>query len=67
MTGQVQEGSGRINKQSGAIHREMERLQQISGEVTRRAREVKAASKTIGSFLEKTKEIALAAPPAGGM
>ena len=57
MTGQVQDGSGRINRQSDTIHREMARLQQIAEEVAKRAYEVKTASKTIGSFLEKTKEI----------
>ncbi|MDR2495387.1 MAG: methyl-accepting chemotaxis protein [Spirochaetaceae bacterium] len=63
MTGQVKDGSGRINRQSDTIHREMARLEQISTEVTKRAREVRTASRTIGSFLEKTKELVVPPPP----
>ena len=57
-TGQVRNGAGMIHRQSGSIHQEMGKLQQISQEVTKRAHEVKTASRHIAAFLENAKTIA---------
>jgi methyl-accepting chemotaxis protein len=58
MTGQVRDGAGMIQRQSGSIHEEMSTLQRISENVTKRAYEVKVASGKIASFLENTKGFA---------
>ncbi|GHU33426.1 hypothetical protein FACS1894172_11930 [Spirochaetia bacterium] len=55
MTEQVREGAVAIKQQSGSIHTEMAKLQRISREVTDRVKEVRAASRNIGSLLEDTK------------
>jgi methyl-accepting chemotaxis protein len=60
MTEQVQEGSGIIFKQSNSIQRELEKLSNISHEVTQNVNEVKNASENIKTFLENAKEIAVA-------
>ncbi|MDR2518992.1 MAG: methyl-accepting chemotaxis protein, partial [Spirochaetaceae bacterium] len=57
MTGNVQEGAGFINRQSGAIQKEMEKLQAISKEVIAIVYEMRGASTSITSFLENAKEL----------
>jgi hypothetical protein len=59
MTGQVREGAGIINRRSGSIHEEMEKLQKISHEVTESTRNVRLASKSIASFLENAKKLTI--------
>ena len=54
-TEQVREGAGAIKQQSGSIHTEMEKLQRISQEVNGRVKEVRTASRNIGSLLEDAK------------
>ncbi|MDR2535999.1 MAG: hypothetical protein LBD29_08225 [Treponema sp.] len=58
MTGQVQNGAGIIHQQSGSIFQEMEKLQQISQEVTQSVNAMRTASGSIASFLESAKELA---------
>jgi methyl-accepting chemotaxis protein len=58
MTEQVRDGAGMIQSQSGSIHTEMEKLQRISQEVTGRVKEVRTASRNIGSLLEDAKGLA---------
>jgi methyl-accepting chemotaxis protein len=57
-TGQVRNGAGAIQQQSGAIHAEMAKLREISENVSKRAYEVKVASGSIASFLENSKDMA---------
>jgi methyl-accepting chemotaxis protein len=56
-TGQVRNGAGMINKQSGLIHQEMGKLQNISENVTMMAHQVKSASTNTVSYLRHAKEI----------
>ncbi|MHC6202320.1 methyl-accepting chemotaxis protein [Breznakiellaceae bacterium SP9] len=60
MTEQVRDGAGMIHRQSGSIHQEMTKLQQISQSVTKQVQEVRLASENIASFLENAKKIAAA-------
>ncbi|MCL2805746.1 MAG: methyl-accepting chemotaxis protein [Treponema sp.] len=53
----VRKGSEDIQTQSGSIFNEMQKLQQISGNVTRKVNEVNEASKQISTVLENAKEI----------
>jgi len=53
----VRTGSEDIQTQSGSIFNEMQKLQQISGNVTRKVNEVNEASKQISTVLENAKEI----------
>ncbi|MCL2761699.1 MAG: methyl-accepting chemotaxis protein [Treponema sp.] len=53
----VRTGSEDIQTQSGSIFNEMQKLQQISGNVTRKVNEVNEASKQISTVLESAKEI----------
>ena len=57
-TGQVEEGAGLIHQQSTSVHREMEKLEQISQEVTDIVHKMRIASGSIGSFLENAKALA---------
>ncbi|MDR0448687.1 MAG: hypothetical protein LBH07_08455, partial [Treponema sp.] len=52
LTVAVRDGTGMIHEQSGAVHREMGKLWDISENVTTRVHEVNAASKNIASHLE---------------
>jgi len=56
-TGIVRTGSEDIQKQSGSIFNEMQKLQQISENVTKKVNEVNEASKQISNVLENAKEI----------
>ncbi|MDR2519139.1 MAG: methyl-accepting chemotaxis protein [Spirochaetaceae bacterium] len=51
--GNVRDGSGAIQKQSGSIHKNMESLRLTSEEVTKRAHEVRLASRSIATFLDQ--------------
>jgi len=53
----VRTGSEDIQTQSGSIFNEMQKLQQISGNVTRKVNEVNEASKQISTVLDNAKEI----------
>ena len=55
MTCRVQDSAEMIDKQSDAICKEMDKLHQISENVTKRAREVDFASSGIASILENSK------------
>ncbi|MHC6201852.1 methyl-accepting chemotaxis protein [Breznakiellaceae bacterium SP9] len=57
MTEQVRDGAGMIHRQSGSIHQEMAKLQQISQNVTNRVHEVSLAGGNIASFLENAKKL----------
>ncbi|MDR2535320.1 MAG: methyl-accepting chemotaxis protein [Treponema sp.] len=57
MTGQVKSGAGIIHERSASIQQEMERLQQISQEVTKRVKYMRSVSENIGAFLENAKEL----------
>jgi len=56
-TGIVRTGSEDIQTQSGSIFNEMQKLQQISENVTRKVNEVNEASKQISTVLDNAKEI----------
>ena len=56
-TERVRGGSEDIQIQSGSISNEMQKLQQISGNVTKRVNEVSEASKQIASFLDNAKKV----------
>ena len=58
MTGQVQEEAGIIHERSGAIQQEMEKLRQISHEITCIVDEMRLAGASISSFLGNAKELA---------
>jgi len=62
MTGRVEDGTGVIRHQSGAIHNAAVTLETISQNVARQASEVKTASGKITTYLENAKEITLAGP-----
>ncbi|MCL2443476.1 MAG: methyl-accepting chemotaxis protein [Treponema sp.] len=53
----VRTGSEDIQTQSGSIFNEMQKLQQISANVTRKVNEVNEASKQISTVLENAREI----------
>ena len=53
----VRTGSEDIQTQSGSIFNEMQKLQQISSNVTRKVNEVNEASKQISNVLDNAKEI----------
>ena len=56
-TERVRTGSNDINAKSGSISDEMQKLQRISGNVTKRVNEVNEASKQISSLLDNAKGI----------
>ncbi|ULQ58989.1 methyl-accepting chemotaxis protein [Brucepastera parasyntrophica] len=56
MTEQVRSGTGSIHQQSETIYEEIEKLRQISGEVTRTVQDVQLAAEKISVSLEKTKQ-----------
>ena len=58
-TERVRSGSEDIHVKSGSISGEMQKLQQISVNVTKRVNEVNEASKQIASFLDSAKEFAV--------
>jgi methyl-accepting chemotaxis protein len=58
MTGQVRDGAGLIHNRSISIQDEMEKLQQISHEVSQSVHTMRIASGSIASFLENAKELA---------
>jgi methyl-accepting chemotaxis protein len=59
MTVQVRDGAGMIQQQSGSIHQEMTKLQQISENVIKQVHEVRLAGGSIADFLENAKKIAV--------
>ena len=61
-TEQVRDGAETIHRRSGSIRGEMAKLRETSGEVTKRAHEVKEASESIASFLEQAKDITVRQP-----
>ncbi|MDR2484687.1 MAG: methyl-accepting chemotaxis protein [Treponema sp.] len=58
-TGQVRDSAGAIQRRSGLIREEMEKLCRISEEITKRAHEVRGASGSIASFLEQARDFTL--------
>ncbi|MHC6203020.1 methyl-accepting chemotaxis protein [Breznakiellaceae bacterium SP9] len=58
MTGQVREGTGFIHQRSDTIHKEMEKLEQLSEEVRKIMYEMQIASGSVASFLQNAKELA---------
>ena len=59
MTMQVQAEAGVIFERSNTIHQELTKLHAISEDVTGNINEVRDASRSISSFLQSAKEIAL--------
>jgi methyl-accepting chemotaxis protein len=57
-TVQVQDGTRAIHQESGVIHQEVEKLRQMSRNVTERVHEVRLASTDIATSLESAKTIA---------
>jgi len=59
MTEQVKADTEIIHRQSGAIHREVGKLQNVSQKVNEGVGNVRAASKELGSFLENAKSLSI--------
>ena len=57
-TKQVESGAGLIHQKSASVHREMEKLEHISQEVTDIVHDMRLASGSIASFLENAKALA---------
>ncbi|MDR0561463.1 MAG: methyl-accepting chemotaxis protein [Spirochaetaceae bacterium] len=59
MTGKVREGAHTIHQRTMSIHGEMEKLQQISNEVTESVSVMRVTNESIASFLARAKDLAL--------